>query len=1135
MLTRKLLAGHFVPTDRLFAIAMFIAAVLGTQPAFAATVAYDMVGSASQNLLSHTNPYENAFSSAGDGFQKYQRGVSPTIPFAVLDDSLSIFPADSLGIIGEGNTDVFFGVTDTVNGDNSGPVSATWVFDVAGAGPLQLSIDMGAMGDFEANDVFTWTYSFDGGAAETAFASTVDEDGAHTYTLEGGASFTLSDPMLVNGTVLSNELATFTAGLNGSGSELTITLTASTDGGSEAFAFQNLVLETADPRIAYDMVGSASQNLLSHTNPYENAFSSAGDGFQKYQRGVSPTIPFAVLDDSLSIFPADSLGIIGEGNTDVFFGVTDTVNGDNSGPVSATWVFDVAGAGPLQLSIDMGAMGDFEANDVFTWTYSFDGGAAETAFASTVDEDGAHTYTLEGGASFTLSDPMLVNGTVLSNELATFTAGLNGSGSELTITLTASTDGGSEAFAFQNLVLAVGSEPPPPPELEIWEIQGDGPATPYDGQVVISRDNVVTALAADGFFMQTPPDRSDGNVDTSDGVFVYTGAAPAVAVGDRVDVTGTPKEFFGLTEIEPGEVTVVGSSALPAAVVFDFAVPSPDPMTPSCAIEFECYEGMLIEIAGGVVTGPNQRFNSDPSAEVYITAAPDRTFREPGIEYPGIAGLPEWDGNPEVFELDPNRLGLDNAVIPAGSRFDATGVLGYEFGGYELWPTTLSVTPAPLPVAVREVGANEMTVGALNLFRLFDDIDDPDIDVIDPVTGEVLKTTGETVVATDEYQRRLDKLSAYIRGPLGAPDILAVSEVESLKVLQDLGDRIQSDEPAIAYTAILEEGNDVGGIDVGFLVRDSVTVDAVNQLGRFERLSFDGSLLNDRPPLLVEARHIADGSDFPVAVIAIHSRSLGGIDGSDGERVRQKRYEQAQFVASVAQALQEEDPDINLVVAGDFNAYEFSDGYVDVTGIMQGAFDPADNLVCRDDANSCESPVDPPLVNAVKLLPAGERYSFIFEGSAQVLDHALTSSGLDELVRDFAYARGNADAAVDLVNDGTTPLRASDHDGFVLYLAKDSDGDGVTDDADLCPATMIPESVPTVRLLPNNFALVDDDRVFDTAVINAKEPKVEFDIFDTAGCSCEQIIVEQELGNGHSKFGCSIGEMEEWVELHGLP
>jgi hypothetical protein len=32
------------------------------------------------------------------------------------------------------------------------------------------------------------------------------------------------------------------------------------------------------------------------------------------------------------------------------------------------------------------------------------------------------------------------------------------------------------------------------------------------------------------------------------------------------------------------------------------------------------------------------------------------------------------------------------------------------------------------------------------------------------------------------------------------------------------------------------------------------------------------------------------------------------------------------------------------------------------------------------------------------------------------------------------FARGNADAAVDLINDDTTSLRASDHDGLVLYI-----------------------------------------------------------------------------------------------------
>ena len=171
--------------------------------------------------------------------------------------------------------------------------------------------------------------------------------------------------------------------------------------------------------VAYDMVGSGSQNLTSYTNIWTDAFASAGDGFQKYQRGVSASIPFAVLDDSLSIFTSDSLGIVKEGNTDVFFGIVDTENSDNSGPVSATLVFDITGASGLGLQIDMGAMGDFESSDFFEWTYSIDGGPSTTAFASTVDEAGSYTYTLEGGASFTLNDPMLIQGEILTNNLAT--------------------------------------------------------------------------------------------------------------------------------------------------------------------------------------------------------------------------------------------------------------------------------------------------------------------------------------------------------------------------------------------------------------------------------------------------------------------------------------------------------------------------------------------------------------------------------------------------------------------------------------------------------------------------------------------------------------------------------------------
>ncbi|MDX2416094.1 MAG: lamin tail domain-containing protein [Xanthomonadales bacterium] len=674
---------------------------------------------------------------------------------------------------------------------------------------------------------------------------------------------------------------------------------------------------------------------------------------------------------------------------------------------------------------------------------------------------------------------------------------------------------------------------------EIYEIQGSGATSPLEDKLVMTEDNIVTAVGTDGFFMQTPDSRDDADVNTSNGIFVFTGSAPTVAVGDQVDVSGNVVEFFDFTEFSFGSEVSVDSSgnALPVVTVFDVSVPSPDPMAPSCAIEFECYEGMLVQIIGGTVTASNQGFGTDPIAEVYITAADTRTYREPGIEFPGLAGYPEWDGNPEVFELDPDKLGLPNQIIPAGSSFDATGAIGFEFGGYELWPSELTVTPAPLPVAVRSREVAEMTVGALNLFRLFDDIDDAPIEVRDPDTGELLRITDEDsdeVIDPAEYAVRLTKFSAYIRNVLDSPDVLAVSEVESLKVLQDLANLIASDDPTVIYTAYLEEGNDVGGIDVGFLARDTVEVDAITQLGRFEILAYDNSLLNDRPPLLLEGRQVADNSDFPFAVMSIHSRSLGGIDSSSrGERVRQKRLEQAQYVAQQNQILQDANPDINLVVAGDFNAFEFSDSYVNVTGFMKGDITPAEDLVCE--TNPCTDNVSPNLLDQVLMIDAGERYSFIFRGNAQALDHALTSNGLDELVRDFQFGRGNADAAVDLINDDTTVLRSSDHDGLVLFLIKDSDGDGVTDDADYCPATVIPEAAPTRELRTNRFALVDDDRIFDTKKPKGKGPQVSFDIFDTAGCSCEQIVVEQGLGKGHLKFGCSLGVMRGWVEWVNLP
>ena len=143
--------------------------------------------------------------------------------------------------------------------------------------------------------------------------------------------------------------------------------------------------------------------------------------------------------------------------------------------------------------------------------------------------------------------------------------------------------------------------------------------------------------------------------------------------------------------------------------------------------------------------------------------------------------------------------------------------------------------------------------------------------------------------------------------------------------------------------------------------------------------------------------------------------------------------------------------------------------------IIRGNFAATDNLVCG--TNVCVDSVEPDLANRVMNLVPTERYSFIFRGNAQALDHALTSSALEPFVSGTHFGRGNADAAVDLINDAATALRASDHDGLVLYISNDDDADGVSDDVDLCLGTAIPELVPQQGHLGNNrWALTDERR-----------------------------------------------------------
>ena len=131
------------------------------------------------------------------------------------------------------------------------------------------------------------------------------------------------------------------------------------------------------------------------------------------------------------------------------------------------------------------------------------------------------------------------------------------------------------------------------------------------------------------------------------------------------------------------------------------------------------------------------------------------------------------------------------------------------------------------------------------------------------------------------------------------------------------------------------------------------------------------------------------------------------------------------------------------MVLGDFNAFQFTDGLVDVVGTIKGDFDPAENLLSGADL------VDPDLTNQVDSLDAKEQYSFVFGGNAQVLDHALTTTGFGPFVRGVEYGRGNADSPASLIGDDTTALRSSDHDGLVMFVScEEEDDDDEDSDSD---------------------------------------------------------------------------------------
>ena len=414
-------------------------------------------------------------------------------------------------------------------------------------------------------------------------------------------------------------------------------------------------------------------------------------------------------------------------------------------------------------------------------------------------------------------------------------------------TITFGNDDGQSASCTMAVLVAV-----PAP---VYTIQG--PTTdlstltsPLEGDLVTT-EGVVTVVLANGFFIQDP--LGDGDIATSDGLFVFTGSIPTVSPGDLVRVSGTVTEFrrddrpndLTLTQISnPGRrITVTGSAPLPTPVAID----APDELiNPDGIVYWERLEGIYVELDHPVVAGPTARVpaSSPGLTEFYVVAGPD-AVPSSGFHSGGnilVRDLPgdDVDYNPERLLVDDeSRIGGGNntriveddaepfqVAVAVGDTFTTlTGVIDYQFGQYRLQP---DVDPESLLASrqgkpgvgidpVRPTKNSEVSIASFNVENFFDAVDDPD-------------KADSPILTAEEIEIKAAKLTLAIADELRCPDIIVLVEIEEALVINgDADGHVPGTEvtalvPRLAargcpYRAVSREASDDRSIEVGFMYR----------------------------------------------------------------------------------------------------------------------------------------------------------------------------------------------------------------------------------------------------------------------------------------------------------------------------
>jgi predicted extracellular nuclease len=524
------------------------------------------------------------------------------------------------------------------------------------------------------------------------------------------------------------------------------------------------------------------------------------------------------------------------------------------------------------------------------------------------------------------------------------------------------------------------------------------------GETVTVKGIVTTKIGNSNVYIQDV--NGDGDDATSDAILVY--GSSSVSIGDFVEVTGEVTEYIPggartgnqpTTEIVNPTYTVTATGqALPAPVEIGAGKRLPPTSSLVESIVFwESMESMIVKVLDPIAVSGTTRFG-----KTFVRTGGQVT----SVSERGTLNIGPADYNPERIQIDGDGVGVDVGA----TLEDVVGVVSYNFGEYEIvgaWEVKTPSTLAPTVTSFKNSGSSVL-IGSYNVLNL---------EVVDDLS------TG-----------RFALIAQHIVTNMGTPDIVGLQEVQdndgatgsnptdstvtsASLTLQTIIDEINKISSNSNYQFVDNTliGDDTNGGQPGGNIRTAFLYNA-------NRVSYDEASLNAVVDPIDQQTNPANpffDSRLPLAatfsfkgqtieVVNVHFASKCGsapLTGSDAQPFEFRQSDadvnggvKQRFAMSHAIREYVSGKD-NVVVLGDFNEFEFNLPLVNLLDF---------------------------LTNLAFTVPAGERYSYIFNGNSQALDHVFVSPALGGFA-ELEYIHVNAEFT-------ETAERASDHDPLVASI-----------------------------------------------------------------------------------------------------